>query len=99
MSTNIEAGNAVVLYARIKDNTKDLPVLVDPTTITISLKKPDGTFAVQDAAMTKISVGRYRYIHQTLTNDPLGEYIQIVKTVYQGKNNQETVSAFVLTAT
>ena len=54
---------------------------------------------MQDAAMTKVSVGRYRYIHQTLTNDPLGEYVQIVKTVYQGKNNQETVSAFVLVAT
>ena len=31
---NIEAGNAIVLPARVKDNTKDLTVLVDPTTIT-----------------------------------------------------------------
>lgn len=96
---NIEAGNAIVLRAVVKDNTKDLPVVVDPTSITLSLKKPDGTLIVTDQAMTKISVGRYQYIHQTQTSDPLGEYIQIVKTVYVGKNNQETASAFILVAT
>jgi hypothetical protein len=91
----IEAGNAVVLRARTRDNTKQTPVAVDPTTITVSLLNPDGVFLVQDVPMVKVGV-EYQYIHQTGASDPSGDYMQVVKTSYQGKYNQETAVAFVL---
>ena len=37
--------------------------LADPLTVTISIKKPDGTMAITDQAMTKESEGVYYYVY------------------------------------
>lgn len=37
--------------------------LADPSTVTISIKKPDGTMAITDQAMTRDSEGVYSYVY------------------------------------
>jgi len=50
---------------------------VDPTTVTISIKKPDGSLDITDAAMTNPSTGSYYYDYLIANNE--GTYHSAVK--------------------
>jgi uncharacterized protein YfaS (alpha-2-macroglobulin family) len=66
----IRAGNAILLEWEVRDFTKEVPPLYDPqTSVTLTLVRPDGTLAQTQEPMTKIRVGVYRLIYQTVTGD------------------------------
>jgi uncharacterized protein YfaS (alpha-2-macroglobulin family) len=56
--TLYQAGETLRINAQITDSAGDP---TDPTTVTISIKKPDGTLDVTDAAMSSDVAGTYYY--------------------------------------
>jgi hypothetical protein len=77
--TLYQTGESLRLTATIVDTDG---AAVDPTTTTISIKKPDGTMAVTDGAMTKSGVGSYYYDY-TIASDA-GTYSAEVKATGSG---------------
>lgn len=74
-----QTGESLRLTATIVDTAG---AAADPTTVTISVKKPDGTMAVTDSAMTKDAVGSYHYDY-TIASDS-GTYSAEVKATGSG---------------
>lgn len=58
--TTYQLGEHPEFKATIKDEDGNL---ADPTTVTISIKMPNGTMAVTDQAMTHDSTGVYSYVY------------------------------------
>ncbi len=52
----------------------DDEALVDATSVSITIKDPDGTLVVDDVAMTKNSTGMYEYFYTPATTAILGNY-------------------------
>lgn len=52
----------------------DDEALVDPTSVSITIKDPDGTLVANDQAMTKNSTGMYEYFYTPATTAILGRY-------------------------
>jgi len=58
--TTYQLGEHPEFISTIRDEDGNL---ADPTTVTISIKKPDGTMAITDQAMTRDSEGVYSYVY------------------------------------
>ena len=74
MTELYQAGETIRITAAITDDAGDP---ADPTTVVISIKKPDGTLDITDAAMSSDVVGTY-YYHYSIPSDA-GMYSASVK--------------------
>ena len=92
----VEAGSTVLLDFTLSSGETVYPVLVDPTSAQILLQRPDGSEAVALTALTKLAVGRYRYIRQTGLTDMTGTWVAACKTVRNTYVNWKTIEAFTL---
>ena len=72
--TLYQAGETITITATITDSAGDP---VDPSTVVISIKKPDDTLAVTDATMSSDVAGTY-YYNYTIASDT-GYYHASVK--------------------
>ena len=52
----------------------DDEALVDPTSVSITIKDPDGTKVADDQAMAKNATGIYEYFYTPATTAILGDY-------------------------
>lgn len=77
--TVYQPGETLRLTATIIDTDG---AAVDPTAVTVSVKKPDSTMAVTDSAMTKSETGSYYYDY-TIASDN-GTYSVEVKATGSG---------------
>lgn len=66
--TTHQPGESLRIKATIVDTDGDA---ADPTTVVISIGKPDGSLDVTDAAMTKSATGSYRYDYTIASNEGL----------------------------
>jgi uncharacterized protein YfaS (alpha-2-macroglobulin family) len=66
--TTYQAGETLRITAAITDSAGDP---ADPTTVVISIKKPDGTFDVTDVAMSSDVAGIYYYDYAIASNTGL----------------------------
>ena len=82
--TLYQAGETMRETATITDSAGDA---ADPDTIVISIKKPNGTLDVTDAAMTKSATGTYYYDY-TIASDT-GFYYASVKVT--GSSGRATI--------
>lgn len=82
--TVYQTTETITLEATITDSAG---AAVDPTTVVISVMKPDGTLDVDGVAMTKDSVGSYHYDY-TIPSD-VGTYKSQVKAT--GATSKVTV--------
>ena len=69
-----QPGETLRISAEIADSDG---LAVDPTTVTISVEKPDGSLDVTDAAMTKSATGSYYYDYAIASDE--GSYHSAVK--------------------
>lgn len=69
-----QTGESLRLTATITDTAG---AAADPTTVVISIAKPDGTLDIDEAAMTKADVGSYYYDYTIATDE--GTYRVAVK--------------------
>jgi hypothetical protein len=79
MTTTYQAGETKRTVATITDSAKDP---ASPTTAVISIKKPDGTLDVTDAAMSSDVVGTY--YHDYAIPADTGLYYLSVKATGSG---------------
>jgi len=66
MTESLEVGEATKRKIEVKNTAG---VLEDPTTMTISIKKPGGSLDVDTVAMTNDSVGKYHHWY-TVSDQP-----------------------------
>lgn len=90
-----EPGTAVKITTTIKDV---LNVLLDPTSVKITIWKGSATAVVTNADMTKQSTGVYFYVWQTATNTPTGIYSVKTTAVYAGYTSVKTIDDFLYIA-
>ena len=79
--TLYQAGETMRETATITDENGDL---ADPDTVVISIKKPDGTLDITDAAMTKSATGTYYYDY-TIASDTGFYYASVKATGSSGR--------------
>lgn len=86
--TTYQLGEHPEFIATIRDEDGNL---ADPTTVTISIKKPDGTMAITAQDMTKDSEGVYSYVYAipSETTGIPGEYK--LKVEATGSANRVTI--------
>ena len=77
--TLYQAGETIRITATIEDGAGDA---ADPMTVVISIKKPDGTLDVTDAAMMKSATGMYYYDYAIASDT--GYYYASVKATGSG---------------
>jgi uncharacterized protein YfaS (alpha-2-macroglobulin family) len=72
----IRRGNNITLITRIWDSEREgQPVPIDPNGfVKVTLTDPDGHVIVDAVAMTRVSVGYYRYRWQSTQDTPVGTY-------------------------
>ena len=86
------AKSTVMVWAYVYD---DDDALIDPTSMTITIRDPDGDVAVEDQAMTKKAVGQYYYQYRTSTLTTRGQYAgEILATDGSGETAIVTPIAF-----
>ena len=78
--TLYQAGETIRITATITDTITGDPV--DPSTVAISIKKPDDTLAITDAAMSSDVAGTYYYDY-TIASDT-GYYHASIKATGSG---------------
>lgn len=81
-------GTVVVVEATVKDPSEEPPILFNPTSIVLNIWNPDGTVKVSSGAMSNISTGFYRYLHQTTGGDQLGAYTLDIVAVSGGNTSR-----------
>ena len=79
--TLYQAGETIRITAAITDSAGDA---ADPDTVVISIKKPDGTLAITDAAMTKSAAGVYYYDYD-IASDTGFYYVSVKATGSTGR--------------
>jgi uncharacterized protein YfaS (alpha-2-macroglobulin family) len=85
MMRTIRAGSEVLLRVNAKDAAQSPPSLFDPSGgVTILLTAPDGTVALNDAAMTAQGNGAYLTRYQTTPTSPTGVWKARFKTINGG---------------
>jgi hypothetical protein len=71
-----QTGESVILSVEIMDNAGS--AYVDPTSITVTIKNPAGSFAVGGTAggtpMAKDSTGHFHYDFNSTTSSPVGKW-------------------------
>jgi hypothetical protein len=78
----IQRGSTVYLEARVYDATVTPPVLFNPVGgVFLTLWRPDGTVALNEAAMSGGNTGVFSRRYQTTLSDPPGVWRAQVKTV------------------
>lgn len=92
----IEAGSAIPLTFTFQSGETVYPSDVDPISAEILIQKPNGDEALALTALTRLSVGRYQYVHQSLPTDPTGTWTVACKVSRNGFINWKTVEAFIL---
>jgi hypothetical protein len=83
MANSFYKGESVLFSIEVRDQSTN--VLVDPTTMSITISKPpmkttDSTLIKADTTMTKISVGKYSF---SWLSDEVGNYM----VTYKANNN------------
>jgi hypothetical protein len=86
MHDTIRRGSELVVFADVRDELAGGSRL-DPDTITVTITRSDATLAVDAQAMTKITKGRYQYLHQTEDDDPVGSWAAAVTAVRDGRTS------------
>ena len=71
VQTEFTRTGTVRIIAYVYDDDE---ALVDPTSVSISIKDPDGTLVADDQAMAKNSTGMYEYFYTPATTAVLGDY-------------------------
>ena len=67
-----QRGETVILSCEVKDSNGNY---ADPaTSMTVTVKDPNGTVVVNEAPMTRDSLGKYHYDYTSPTTTPLGTY-------------------------
>lgn len=71
----IDRGSAVTIEVTFfRKPPFSTSVLFDPISPTVKVTDPNGTVKVNDVPLNKSSTGKYYYIFQTTSSDPLGNY-------------------------
>jgi hypothetical protein len=78
MTNQFFKGESVILSVEIRDPVSNL--LVDPTSVVITISTSTGTVKVKESPMIKASVGKYGY---TWLSDEIGSY----SVAYKADNN------------
>jgi hypothetical protein len=83
MANSFYKGESVLFSIEVRDQSTN--VLVDPTTMSITISKPpmkttDSTLIKADTTMTKVSVGKYSF---SWLSDEVGNYM----VTYKANNN------------
>ena len=73
------AGEAVDIYAEIRDNNNAL--VAPATSVTVTITDPTGTVVVTDGAMSTSSTGIYDYYYITTVDTKYGEWRYVVTTL------------------
>ena len=78
-------------------NYDDDEVLADATSVSISIKDPDGTMVADDQAMSKTATGVYEYFYTTTTSVVVGKY-QVEVVALDGSYKTMESSSFEMIA-
>lgn len=93
----VRRGSELVVFADVRDMVAG-GVRFDPDTIVLTITRSDATVAVNAQAMTKVTKGRYRYLHQTATGDPAGDWVAEVLATRSGRESLSFDHQIVVTA-
>lgn len=78
----VDRGSAVLIEVEFKTAVAFGPdEYFDPTTPTVTIKDSINTAKVTTAALTKVSIGRYKYICQTASDWKIGLYSTTVNAI------------------
>lgn len=84
-----QRGETVPIYSDVKDWDGNY---ITPTSIKITIYKPDETKAVDGIAMTEIVKGQYVHYYNTETTNPVGWYrTQVVEVDGTGDTAKTTI--------
>lgn len=92
-------GGVALVEIGLEDATLTPPFLFDPDTedgVTLSLQRPDLTFAVTDQVMSKVRTGVYQFVYQTQADFLHGDWLAAVKVQHAGMTDLRKFVAFTL---
>ena len=98
MTTQVfQRGETVPMWAETRNAAGEL-FNPTPAGIKITLKKPDGTIAkddaeddIDEATMTQTSVGKFVYYYKSIATDPIGWWHYLCKAVDGSGDDAKTV--------